>query len=115
MRYKKATTVGVVYFKVSVDQNTSFKLTDVRRKKLGKIRLPNLTKTYNGPLPMTQKKKQALLSLFTLLDPVYHSFYQSLSTDRRAKDKLPTVVVQMKKMLKFICAKTCCVKRFIIL
>ena len=91
MRYAKSSPFGVINFKESLDQTIPFRMMDLRRNKRGRPSFSDLKLTYTGPIPVSSKKKEDLLSLLPLLDPVYHTFYASLRTNPRERDTLPDV------------------------
>jgi len=50
-----------------------------------KITVPT---AYSGPLPITQEKKNDLMTLLCFIPDVYHDFYKSLKTSNDVCDPL---------------------------
>jgi len=78
----------VVEFKYRLVPCVPFNIMDLRSKKRGRPSVVNIPKTYSGPAPICQKKKDDLLSLIPLINSEWHHFYQSLPTNQSASDNI---------------------------
>jgi hypothetical protein len=50
------------------------------KKSRFRVRNILLEKQYSRPVPICDKKKKDILSMFGLIDPIYHDFYSNFIT-----------------------------------
>jgi hypothetical protein len=95
LRYTKG-NFGTFQYKCSLGEEEPFKTYDLRRRRgPGKYNSENdvytIPKCYTGPLPINSKKKEDLLKLLHLIDPLYHTYYQNLDTKEGGEDLDPDI------------------------
>lgn len=90
LRYTKE--YGVISYKESLDEKEPFLKLDLRRKRNSHGHLcENLKLLYDGPQPISEEKKQDLLSMLSLIDPEVRSFYTQLTTERNIQTIDPDI------------------------
>ncbi|CAG9833652.1 unnamed protein product [Diabrotica balteata] len=77
---------GQIYFKYDLNPFSPFKSFSILRGKKGRPENLEVARSYAGPLPINPKKKKDLLSMFSLIDPQFHSFYKKLTTDTNSRE-----------------------------
>lgn len=85
LRYTKENQNNVMY-KNSLAEDVPFMILNMTRRKSN----PTFTvpTAYSGPLPITQEKKNDLITLLCFIPDIYHDFYKGLKTSNDVCDPL---------------------------
>lgn len=72
---------GVIYYKCTLSEDEPFKSLNIRRRGINSVNSSDLPLSYDSPLYINDAKKRDLLDQLSLIDPIYHDFYQNLNTN----------------------------------
>lgn len=88
LQYRKEEP-GMIYFKTSLDPYQPFQCLDFKRRGTKELctLIPNIR--YQTANPISTKKKADLLDLLSFISPVFHQFYENLTTTLDASDIYP--------------------------